>query len=283
MKKLTHREYCRYYALNCKVCQGNKRVRRNDIWTTCVCQNTATLKYRFEQFDVSPVHLKYKNWDDFTGVDGNNVLTRESFITAKRKALEYCFGSSDPKLVLDRRKNLIVHKHRNNGQNVVIVGGSGTGKTLVAALIIKEVAHACRIHNLNIGFKCIRSVFLQDAARWDAKGGSIDHASLDEWADVDFLVIDGVDLDSWGHTTPPDLISLNVLFSMRKMKGSPTIVICSDNFWLGIKKRRTATTSLQGKIDDILNRWGRDFVTMLQEPSNVVIELEREAKKVGGR
>lgn len=273
MKKLTHRDYCEYYARHCKICKGAKRVQINGVWTACVCQNTATLKYRFEQFEVSPADLKYKTWNDFTGVDGNNVLTRNSFIRAKSKALEYCFGSPDLKLTQDRKKNLVVQNHCHDGQNVIIAGGQGTGKTLVAALIIKEVAHACRIHNLNIGFKCIKSVFLQDAARWDSQSKSIDQVSLDDWSEVDFLVIDEVDLDSWGHTTPPDLISLNVLFSTRTIRGLPTIVICSDDFWRGIKTYR--------RIDDIFNRWGRDFVSMLRNPSNMVIELEMEASRVG--
>jgi len=148
------------------------------------------MKWRFEQFEVSPSDLKYKSWSDFKGIaeSGEDKLTVETFIDARKKALEYCFGSSDLMVLENRQKYLIVHKHLQDGKNLIIVGGARTGKTLIAALVIKEVTYACRIHNINLTFKCIKSAVLQEAARWDNLK-PVNHDLLDDWADIDFLII----------------------------------------------------------------------------------------------
>lgn len=145
MKNLSYQTYSDYYASKCKKCLGEKRVLVNNIWTVCICQNSATLKFKFEQFDVNPSSLKYKTWDDFDGfIDGRQVISMESWVSAKRNALKYCFGTDDINVIENRKNSLIVHKHRHDGQNVIIVGHPQSGRSLIASLIIKEVAHACR-------------------------------------------------------------------------------------------------------------------------------------------
>ncbi len=273
-KTLSYVDYCQYYALKCEICKGEKRVLHSGIWTSCVCQHTATVKWHLEQFDVSPPDLKYKSWDDFVGTDGTTRLTDASFISAKQKALQYCFGSSDPDVIKDRRKNLIVHRHCQDGQNVIITGEAGTGKTLIAVLIIKEVAYACRTHNLKLNFKCIKSPFLQDAARWDSDK-NLDHQLLDDLAEVNFLVLDEVEeYREGGHkTSPPDIIALNVLFGIRQMNSLPTIVICTGRFWAEVNHPRYH--------EAVSRRWGREFVSLMSNPRNAIIELEKDKKTNG--
>src|SRR5437867_2071959 len=132
---LTYRQYSTFYASKCDACKGVKRLLKNGVWTACSCQYTASAKWRIDQFEVVPPDLKYKTWNDFTGVHGDSKLTNQSFIQAKQKALRYCFGGEDVSLINDRQKNLIVHEHLNDGQNVVIAGATGSGRTLLAVLI----------------------------------------------------------------------------------------------------------------------------------------------------
>lgn len=265
MKKLTSIEYCDYYASKCITCKGQKRLKHNGVWIACICQINAHDKFRFEQFDINPPDLKYKSWDDFTGIFENIKLTNSSFISAKTKALAYCFNSADLKAVSNRKESLIVHKHIDDCQNLIITGVAGTGKSLIASLIIKEVIHACRIHNLKISFEYAKSNDIQDAARWTGTK-EIDHVWLDRLSDVDFLIIDGIDIDRGGHTTPPDHTTVNKLFSYRKEH--PNIIICSTEFFLSLKSHR--------HINEIVNRWGEEFLSLMRNDKNIVIELEKD-------
>jgi DNA replication protein DnaC len=278
MKKLTYQNYCDYYASKCSICESRKRILKNNIWTCCSCQYTATIKWRFEQIEIHPESLKYKNWADFTGeIKGTNKETGKleilghlsvpTFMGAKQKAMEYCFGSSDIKVLEDKKKYLSVHKHCMDGQNIVIAGRRNTGRTLLAVLVLKEVVNASCFFNLNLEFKWIKSSDLIDAARWD-NSKSIDHVFLDSLYDIHFLVIDGVDIYRGGHNTPPDTISLNVLFNYRRKMAYPTIIICSDVFLNSI---------LHAKYGDEVSRpWGEEFYSLITNPSNVTIEMERE-------
>lgn len=276
MKKLSHTDYCDYYASKCKKCNGAKRVRVDKGWVSCHCQHVATLKYRFEQFEIYPPTLKYKSWTDFCGYSdgGNQRLTPASFVEAKSKAFAYCFGSGHlpqnyENILKERSKHLIVHKHCRDGQNVVIVGDRGSGRTLIAALIIKEVAHACMIKNLDIGFKYINANDILSAARWD-NSKSIDHDFLNEICDTEFLVIDQIDLPPprGHHTNPPDCVAINKLFADRVLFCYPTIAICSTSFWSQIMNPRY--------MESVVEQWGREFVSLLKHENNVVVELCKE-------
>lgn len=275
MKQLSHTDYCTYFAKKCTVCKGEKRLRIEGTWVLCQCQQIATLKYRFEQFDVYPPELKYKTWTDFRGYtdNGEQRLTAESFVEAKAKAFAYCFGKghkpAEYEHILQNRKDyLIVHENLSNPTNVIIVGNKNSGRTLVAALIIKEVAHACMLHRLNISFKYIKANNLLDAARWDNVRPA-NHALLDEMADTDFLVIDDIDVQSQRghHTNPPDALHMSKIFVQRV--DSPTILICSEQFWAQASSSRFA--------DSVAEQWGKDFLSILLNKQNVLIELRKES------
>ncbi len=152
-------------------------------------------------------------------------------------------------------QDLVVHK--NQGRNVIIVGGKNTGKTLLAALILKEVANASSIFKLNIDFKWLKASELVNASRWD-NSKSVDHEFLDNLNNIDFLVIDGIDVYRTGHNTPPDTVSMDVLFSYRYLASCPTIVICTPEFFKTASKYEI---------------WGKEFTSLLTRADNVLIEL----------
>jgi len=274
MKKLTHQQYCDYYADKCNRCKGDKRLHVDGMWVSCPCQRIADLKYRFDKFEISPANLKYKKWDDFDGfgrlVDGKKqqALTHQSLIESKSKALKYCFGTDDRSCLDNRKLHLRVHKHIEDGQNVIIVGEKQSGRTLLAALIIKEVAYACKLFSKNISFQCVKSYELHNYARWDDAGKRIDHAVLYDLADVDFLVIDQIEMrpPRGHHTNPADIHSLEMLFGTRRTSNHPTILICSCNFWAHFQKYS----------HDIAVQWGNEFVSIMSDSNNVIIELEKE-------
>lgn len=271
MKKLTYSDYADYYANKCKFCKGAKRVQVNNVWTGCICQHSASLKFQFEQFEIDPPELKYKSWEDFDGfVSGSQVLDQHMLVNAKQKALQYCFGSKESSATKNRRNNLIVHNHLKDGQNVVITGDSGTGRSLIAALIIKEVAHANMIHGLSMTFKSIKSYDLSVAAQWDS-GKPVDYEMLNDLAVVDFLVVDKVDrLPERGHhTNPPDHNVMNWFFGTRIKDNLPTIVICSSRFWSDIVSKQ---------YEVIRAQWGDPFVSIMRDPQNVVIDIKKASK-----
>jgi hypothetical protein len=276
--KLTYDHYSNFHARKCSICKGAKRVNREGVWVTCGCQFNATAKWRLDQIQIYPETLKFKSWDDFVGINASGKkLTDSSFVEAKAKALKYCFGQPDPTLAKDRNKNSVILEHIRDGQNVVVAGGAGSGRSLVAALILKEVFYASAIKQHKTSFHWVRAAELTEAARWaTTKIGdvakAIDRDRLDEWAECDFLFVDGVDLKpSVGdHRAPPDMTSLNILFSKRFYK--PTVVVCTDRF---LKACNTP-----GPADLVREQWGEDFFTLMRDPGNVVIELEKEAAKV---
>ncbi len=271
MNKLTYLDYCKYYAKKCSICHGGKRIQCDNVWTACSCQYTATVKWRFDQIQIYPANLKYKKWIDFNGIvtDGQDLKPHIA-VKAKDRAMLYCFGSVEPEVTNDRVKNLIVHQHASDGQNVVIVGDAATGKSLLASLILKVVVYASVIHNLSISFKWIRSDELLEAARWD-NNKSITHEVMDELEDVDFLVIDGIDV-GYGHTTPPDVVAMNRLFYSRIKNNHPTVFVCSRRFWSHAQK---IIDNPNHKDEFSIKHWGNDFLTVFTSSRNVLIELSR--------
>ncbi len=281
MQKLTITQCNDFFAKRCPVCKGVKRIKTDEGWSACRCQYTATVRYRLEQFEVTPPELKNKTWDDFSGLlagaktDVKNTdllkLSQASWLKAKQECLTYCFGQPDPSLVNDRAKHLIIHLRYNEGRNVVISGASGTGKTLLAVLIIKEVIHACNLHKLRLSFKCVKSSILQNAARWTGDK-SIDNAFLEELAEIDFLVIDDIDTRDIGHNTPPDMIAMDVLFGKRLSEYKPTIILCSDSFASMV----SGSNSGARYHDNIRRQWGDEFLRLITRPGTFRISLKKE-------
>ncbi len=245
---------------------------------SCGCQELATLRWHLEQVQVYPDSVKYKDWPDFTGlITDKNAKTSgrlipSSALEAKNKAIEYCFGSSNPEAVKDRRKNLIIHKHLSSGKNVIIVGGRNTGRSLLACLILKEVIYATSFLNLKLQYKWMKASNILSDARWDNEK-PIDHASLDDIAQQHFLVVDDVDVPHGGHNNPPDMVAMNVLFYERKIRQYPHIIVCSDVFW--------EAASNPARAGHVIKNWGHEFLGVLNNPHNVIIELVKEATRVG--
>lgn len=276
--KLTYADYSNYHAQKCATCKGAKRVQRDGIWVTCGCQFNATAKWRYDQIQIYPEGLKFKTWDDFCGISATGaMLTPESLVEAKGKALSYCFDSPNPSLAKDRVKNSVVLDHVRDGRNVIISGTTGSGRSLLAALILKEVVYATAIKQRNVSFHWVRAAELTEAARWaTSRVGSvakaIDRESLDNWSETDFLFLDGMETkaDTGDHRAPPDMTSINLLFSHRLAYKLPTILVCSDRF---LKASKTP-----GYWDKIREQWGDDFLSLMNDPGAVLIELTKAGK-----
>lgn len=271
--KLNYQDYSLYFAQKCDVCHGKKRNLIDGIWTVCPCQKKATLKYRFESLQIDPPELKYKSWDDFTGIiteAGETVgtLSPDSVIEAKTKALAYCYKNGDNSSL----DNLIVQKHLADGQNLVISGEKGSGKTLLAVLIVKEVVLANLKYALSMTFNWTQSSQIVYAAKWEIDGGisvkNQDYDYLEELSETDFLVVDDLDYEekTGSHRQPPDRTSINVLFGERRRNQRPTIFICSD------KIRNMIGTV---KAERIRQQWGGELCSLVSNAKNIFIDLRK--------
>jgi hypothetical protein len=250
-------EYCEHYAQKCLLCHGQKRVLDNRIWISCKCQETATLKWRLEQIQVTPSSLKYKDWEDFTGAVGEssitNSLTPDSLIASKSKAMEYCFGEAGINGPKSRLKTSVMKQRLAEGKNFIIAGNHGSGKSLLACLISKEAIR------FDIPVKWISFSELCIKARWSADK-SIEYTVLDDWADIPFLVIDGIELARGYYG---DLFTLNNFFRARNKNDFITLFLCSRRVLNCVRQ----TPQL---IEDQL---GKEFLALMTDQNNTVIEL----------
>jgi len=267
-----------HYARDCKLCQGIQSIIDADnIRRECLCQKLARQKWRLEQVKIRPNSLKYKDWADFNGtieVNGEIVgsLTIESALSGRDKAFQYCFGSPfDSKLLHSRSSHLYVQNHTSDGKNVIITGDSGSGKSLLSVLILKEVI--CAASFLPLDYRWIETYDLINAARWDNNGTTekgVDHDYLDHIAGLDFLFLEGVGVQTRGHNYPPDHFALDKLFGNRRVMRLPTIMTCSKEFWKLVAGRNPAGQDVVHKI------YGNQFLEILQDSGNIVIDLEKD-------
>ena len=276
---LSYIDYCNLFSSRCNKCKGDKQIRREGILYCCSCQLRATVKWRFEQIDVSPQNLKYNDWKDFTGIikEGSTTVGRlkpSSVLAARNQMLHYCFGKNDIECANKRKANSIIHKKANSGSNIIIGGDRATGKSLLAALLLKEVVWSSAIHNNNLSFKWVKSSDFISASRWDSlkidgevvESRPVDYGYFVNLQSINFLAIDGVDIyPNYGRT---DVVALDTFFSYRRKLGMPIIVICSNKFYNMIKNPKFSI--------DIRNCWGSEFVSVISSPSNIFIKLEKE-------
>ena len=278
-KQPAYLDYCRYYASKCNVCKGDKRLWKDDAWYSCGCQYIATVKYRFDRIRIYPPSLKYLSWKDFTGeikevsksgkLEITDHLEPAAILQAKRNAMQYCFGSTDPAVLKNRPKNSIIYKRFLSGKNVIIAGSKQTGKSLLATLILKEVVHASVQNQVDMSFEWIKGTDLFHAARWDTSK-DVDYDSLYEWADVSFLVIDGLGMSRGGHTSPPDVIAFNRLFGSRHYE-KPTIIITTDSFV------RECQDSLRSSL--VVDKLGEELHSLMIDKDNILIDLYKNQSR----
>jgi len=266
--------YYRRFAKNCPRCKGQRTILVNGVLTRCICQNKAVKRLYFDKISISPSSLKYKEWDDFNGSilnlegDVDGALTVSSLEEAKRKAMEYCFDHWDIDVDKERNKAINIDRHLRDGQNLVIFGSPGSGKTLLAVLVLKELLRCMWIRKRDYRYKWIKFTDLVGHARWD-NSRSVNHDRLDELSESHFLFIDGIDVyrSGEGHNTPPDLIELDRLFSYRRAMSIPTIM--------------TATTSLRDAMKapalaGLAKKWcGDELISMMCSSETVRIVLDR--------
>ena len=278
MKTLSYEGLQFHYASDCKLCKGAQSVvGADDIRRECACQKIARQKWRLEQVRIRPPSLKYKNWADFNGtievydeIVGN--LTIESALAGRDKAFQYCFESSyNPELLKNKSLHLRVQKHAFDGQNIIITGDSGSGRSLLSVLILKEVICASLSHSLD--YRWVEAYDLIDGARWTNSGHShkgVDHDYLDHISGLDFLFLEGVGVQVWGHNYPPDHFALDKLFGNRRSMRLPTILTCSKDLWKLVMGRNPSGHTEVHRI------YGNQFLEILQDSNNIVINLEKE-------
>lgn len=277
--KILHEDYQIYYAKQCLICNGNATILDGNIRRECVCQKKARRKFRFEQIDIYPPDLKYKDWSDFTGIITKQDkiighLTTQSVLNARNKAFSYCYKAPFSLDILKNRgQYLKVHHHLDDGQNIIIAGDEQTGKTLLAAIICKEVANASVLVNRDLDYRWIKFYDIINAARWNldyntGQSKQIDHPFLDRLSELDFLFIDAMDLQRGGHNSPADHISMDSLFGARILNYRPTIVICS--------KRVTSLLSTGPGQEQLAAAYGFQFMSLLKNSNNLLIELVKD-------
>lgn len=279
MNALTYEGLRFHCASSCKLCHGVQSLVGTDgASRECPCQKLARQKWRLEQVKIRPNSLKYKNWADFNGtIEANGEiignLTLESALAGRDKAFQYCFGSSyDPKILQNKSSHLFVQKHILDGQNVIITGDSGTGRSLLSVLILKEVIRASSSRSFD--YRWIEAYDLIDAARWTAAGGHsgkpVNHSYLDTITDLHFLFLEGVGIQTRGHNYPPDHFALDKLFGHRRSIRLPTILTCSKDLWMLVTGKNPRGREEVHKI------YGNQFLEILRDSSNVIIDLERD-------
>ena len=276
MKPLLYADYRKYYANHCLICHGDARIVEDGVRKECFCQKKARRKYRLEQIEIYPPELKYKDWTDFTGIITKNDqitgnLKIDSTIIARNKAFNYCYGVDfDASLLKNRLSSIKVHDHLDDGQNLVIAGDESTGRSLLGAIICKEVANASILINRDLDYRWVRFYDILNAARWiyDASMNKpVDHAYLDMLTNLDFLFIDGMNVQR-GKNSPPGHIAMDTLVGTRTLWHLPTVLVCS-------RKVLKLATTLIGQ-EQLSSLYGYEFVQMIKKPNTVVIELIKE-------
>jgi len=270
-RKLSYLEWSEWFAKQCKICNGSQIVHVEGSPRRCSCQLIATAKSRLEAVDIVPSSLKYCNWSDFTGLIKNKgeirgSLTTDSTIKGRDAAFEYCFGVKYDPEITKNPANIKLNDRIVDGRNLVVVGPENSGKTLLAVLVLKEACNAY-IVGKNIQFKWVKFHDIINNARWDTKGKDINHALLEDLSELDLLFIDGIDDYRGGHNSPPDHISMNVLFGARRIYNLPTVFVCSSLFLKLMHKPEG--------LEKFVNLFGEEFVRSISDKNNTFIELKK--------
>lgn len=288
MPALTYEQYCEHYARQCDNCKGKRRYKIDGNWTACPCQQKAALKFRFESIPIQPEELKRLTWKDFTGrvPKKGSVISGNAYQSARKTLLGYCFNSNDEKAILSndfdvmqerRRLYSCVLDHLQDGQNLAIFGGSETGKSLLAMIVIKEVIYASLVFGRpNVSFRWTRGSELLHAVTWDGEGKTVDEAFMWDLVATDYLVIDDVYLERKGHSRAPDVVELDRLFSERMIRSRPTIIVGEPEI---------ATCVLGNGGNDIMAKknlrktlihsWGISFFKLLSDKKTTLLHLEK--------
>jgi len=255
-----------YYASKCSACKGDKKILKDGRWFRCGCQFFASLDWRFQQTEIIPESLKKMSWKDFDGCvrKGNAIsscIDQNVILESRSKAMKYCFGSDSMSVLLNRKKYSQIKKRSESGENVVIVGKSGTGKTMLATLILKEVVLYCSSSAADLTFEWINASELLHACRWDTQK-RVNHDYIDECIDPNFLFIDNLDV-------PTDYIaSLDRLTNSRMINRRPCVITCDLPFWNGCMQKPSLPN-----YETIVKRLGKSVVGMITNTENTVILL----------
>jgi hypothetical protein len=247
---------------------------------------------------VIPDELKYKRWEDFTGradPDGSgekDFLDFNVAFKAKLMALEYCYGDTVRNMPMEgsqeaiktltsdnsRATKSLILSNKRSGRNVVIIGPKKSGRSLLALLILKEVAWASFHQNHRVSWKYTVGTELLEAATWGA-GKTLNLDLLDELTEVSFLLIDNVKTQN----LPASNTELNRVFLARARNRLPTIMVFNQGIANIPARRLQAMGYRDGAVqndianpwDEIERVWGDVFVSVCQAQNNLVIDFDQ--------
>jgi len=204
---LSFDEHAAYFAEHCDKCQGKRFVIEEEKRVICSCQSKALVKHRYDQI---PTDLKNKDWEDYTGdfIQNNKEIRVVNWKESRDIAFGYCFSKksinqlSKCELNLDKIKEILerrfsrsrIKKRYDDGSNLAILGNSFTGKTLLAALVAKEIIYAS-VLLIDKDVKWVSFNSLINSLSFNR----VDYDLIDEISYVDFLILDNVNAPKQGN------------------------------------------------------------------------------------
>jgi len=275
MTDVDYEAYSDYWSSRCSACKGTKRLLVHGSWVSCQCQNLASMCRKFSQVQVDPPSLKNLTWDDFTGcikqdnlgrIETVDTLPVSIYNDAKSQAIKWCFDTDN---IQNNREFYLqhsqIHQRYVSGSNLIIAGDQRSGKSLLAVLILREVAKSAMYTGKDYDFRWVPNPELLYAASWGTNK-PIDYEELDELADVDFLFIDRFDVP---RNNP---VSLDKMFYGRKNK-RPTIATCNMDFFNGCRDNQLGNALKPHRVKQMLGEYALMFMS---DPSTQVILLTKK-------
>lgn len=212
----------------CDVCNGRGFLfNKEHKAVECKCQKDKLLNKLYANANIPQMYIGMTILDDWDrnldafgrelGVRKEDKIKVGQFISRYIKVLPIL--SSGKKATIERQKS----GRKMNFNSLKIIGGSHSGKTMIVSILCQEMINKAKTakyyewHNL--------SSILAEFRNSD----SIDEI-VDDFANKDFIVIDGV--ISYPNTldTPTFIFNLNRISSTRLQSGKPIAITCVSGY-----------------------------------------------------
>ena len=270
-------EYSILLSGPCKLCNGKRYIEKDNQQEICKCQLRALIHYRHDQL---PVDLRYKEWGDYTGdnVKKSKEIKVRNWEKCRCLAFAYCFSKesiseindcnislgSIQQILKKRISKSKIIKRKKEGANIAFFGDDDTGKTLLAALVAKEIIYASVLLG-DLDFKWLPFSTLINALNFDRPNYSL----IDEVSCVDFLVLDNVYVPQQGNYMKN---FLDELFHDRRTKRLPIILTGTH----AVADSNAKTKTRGDLLLDSRQAVGDEFYRLLNSENTQKINLQKE-------